>query len=60
MKAVNWSYHNLSPLLGKVADSSIGEIKVTSLQGAQHHRVRDIAGSERSRVKCDNVEKDKH
>ncbi len=57
MKRINWFYHNLSSLLGQVADGSRGEVKVASLQGAQHHCVRDIAGSEGPRVKSDNLKK---
>lgn len=55
MKIINCFYHDLSSLLGQIADSSRGEVEVTSLQGAQHHCVRDIAGSESSTVKFDNL-----
>lgn len=57
MKIINWFYHNLTSLLGQVADRCRGEIEVTSFQGAQHNCVRDIAGSENSRVKFDNLKK---
>lgn len=54
MKVI-WSYHYLASLLGQVADRGRGEVKVTGLQGAQHDCVRDIAGSESSSVKADNI-----
>lgn len=50
-------YHYLSSLLSQVANRSRCEVKVASLQGAQHHRVRDIAGSESFRVKSDNLKR---
>lgn len=57
-KDFNCFYHNLSSLLNQVADGSRGKIKVSSLQGAQHHCVRDVAGSKSFRVKNDDLEKE--
>lgn len=58
MKRIDWFYHNLASLLGQIADGGRGEVEVACLQGAQHHCVRDIAGSERSHIKVDNIHRD--